>query len=314
MKFQNAILCIILALSSMLSFNNLTGQNIPAKYRKTVCFLSTNSVSGEKQDLGTGFFIGVLDSPLLFTYVVTDKHVLTEGNNNQPFNFLKISYNKINQSRDSIQMQLYGSGSKKNLFYHTDPSVDLVVIPVPLRFIIDSSDINLSFESELFKSFKDFDTSYVKPGTNLFYTGMFAPYLGYNKNYPITRFGKVALISDEKIPFEKNEPKATLFLAETTTFGGNSGSPVFAYGSEYKINSHDPSDPINTKEQNNIPIYLVGVVKGYFQENNSISFVPTSIMKPTYSNNIGIAAIIPSFLLFEILESPELNAFRKRYK
>jgi V8-like Glu-specific endopeptidase len=287
-------------------------QNIPEVYRKTVVFLSNTNEVGERHNLGTGFFIAIPDSNLLYGYLVTAKHVLLNPGSILPFEFIQVAYNKKNGSRDSVLVSVKATGLNKNIYYHQDLSVDLAVIPLAIE--IDSSDVRYSVEKELFRSKIDFDTSYVKPGTNLFYTGMFSPYLGYNKNYPITRFGKVALITEEKIKFEKSEMKASLFLAETTTFGGNSGSPVFAFGSDYKINSHDPSDPINTKEQNNVPIYLIGIMKGYFQENAPIEFMNTSTMTPTYSSNIGIAAIIPSYLLYEILEDLPLKTMRKNLK
>jgi hypothetical protein len=40
----------------------------------------------------------------------------------------------------------------------------------------------------------------------------------------------------------------------------------------------------------------------------------TSTMTPTYSSNIGIAAIIPSYLLYEILEDLPLKTMRKNLK
>lgn len=243
--------------------------------------------------------------------LVTAKHVISDPSNTLPYNQIQITYNKKNSIKDSVVVNLKIVGPSQNVYYHADSSVDLAVIPLLLG--LDSSDINFSFLPELFKSKEDFDTSYIKPGTNLFYTGMFSPYLGYNKNYPITRFGKVALITDEKIQFERYEPKANLLLAETTTFGGNSGSPVFAYGSDYKINSNDSTDRINTKEQNHVAIFLVGIMKGYFQENNPIAFMNTSTMTPTYSSNIGIAAIIPSYFLYEILQSPRLASIRSYF-
>jgi hypothetical protein len=286
-------------------------QNIPSLYRKTVVFISHTDYLEKNHNIGTGFFMAVRDSVFTFFYLVTAKHVILNPSSKQPYADIKISYNLKNQTRDSLKLSLVNIDKSQNVFYHNDTSVDLAVIPLPVTILRDSSDVSFSVEVELFKSKSDFDTSYINPGTNLFYTGMFSPYIGYNKNYPITRFGKVALITDEKIQFEESEPKATLFLAETTTFGGNSGSPVFAYGSNYKINSHDSTDRINFKEQNNIPIYMAGIMKGYFQENAPIQFMNTSNMTPTYSSNIGIAAIIPSYLLYEILEGSTLRSFRK---
>ena len=281
-------------------------QNIPSYFKKTPVFIFSLAENGETKPIGTGFFLIVIDSGEGFGYLVTNKHVITDPNTKSYFSTIKIRYNKLDKTFDNRIIRLSGSEGLSHVFIHSDSSVDLAVIP----YVINDADVSYSTEQDLFKSKIAFDTSYIAEGTNIFYTGMFSPYLGYKKNYPITRFGKVALITDEKILFDSTEPKANLLLAETTTFGGNSGSPVFAYGSDYKITSNDSSDPVNFREQNHVHIYLIGIIKGYYGEDSPITFKRTSVMAPTYSTNIGITAIIPSYLVYEILNDEETRAFR----
>jgi hypothetical protein len=304
------VLRTIFLISFIVLSRIVVAQNIPSKYKKTVVFLSTIDGNGKVTPSGTGFFVLVADSPNLFGYLVTAKHVITNKENKMLYPGLQMRFNRRNQSFAALSVALFIDGHAKNVFTHTDTSVDLAVIPGIID--IKEADIQFSVENELFKSKMDFDTSYIKEGTNIFYTGMFSPYLGRKHNSPITRFGKVALLADENIVFDSMEPAEDLILAETTTFGGNSGSPVFAYGSDYKIDSHDPSDPINSKEQNHVPIYLLGVIKGYFGENSPIQFIAASAMIPTYSSNVGITAIVPSYFLYEILEGEELKNQRKK--
>ena len=300
------LLVIFLLLSFAFISKIAFSQNIPSYYKKTPVFIFSLNETGETKPIGTGFFLIVFDSGEGFGYLVTNKHVITDRNTKKYYSNIKIRYNKLNNTFDNKTIRLSGSEGLSHVFTHLDSSVDLAVIP----YVINDADVSYSTEKDLFKSKLAFDTSYIAEGTNIFYTGMFSPYLGYKKNYPITRFGKFSLITDEKILFDSLEPRANLLLAETTTFGGNSGSPVFAYGSEYKITSNDPTDPVNFREQNHVHIYLVGIIKGYYGEDSPITFKKTSVMAPTYSTNIGITAIIPSYFLYEILNDEEVRAFR----
>jgi hypothetical protein len=292
-----------------LLYHNANCQNIPKYFRKTNVFLSAVKSDSDVELAGTGFAVIVPDSNTAFGYLVTAKHVIQDTLTKQFYPGLEIRYNTIDGGFKSLRFALVDRGLNKNVYTHEDPSVDIAVIPL----VIDQAhaDINYCLETDLFKSEIDFDTSYIKEGTNLFYTGLFSSYIGYKQNSPITRFGKVSLIPNEKIEFKSSEPKAKLILAETTTFGGNSGSPVYAYGSSYRIWSGDPKDPINSKEQNNVHIYLLGIIKGYFDENSPVQFNNTAI-HPIYSTNVGITGIIPSYFLYEILEGKELKVFRKK--
>jgi hypothetical protein len=51
------------------------------------------------------------------------------------------------------------------------------------------------------------------------------PVIGTRRNYPVIRFGRVAMITEEKVKFGDYE--ADLYLVETGSYGGNSGSPAW---------------------------------------------------------------------------------------
>ena len=88
-----------------------------------------------------------------------------------------------------------------------------------------------------------------------------------------------------------------VFLFETQSFGGNSGSPVFFYlGADRRFGSLNVSAPI---------IKLAGVMKGTFQEGNPIQVAGTGTV-PYSVANVGIAAVVPSYFLHDILYSDEL--------
>ena len=121
------------------------------------------------------------------------------------------------------------------------------------------------------------------------------------RNYPVVRFGRVALVTEERIEF--GNVKAELYLMETNSFGGNSGAPVFFYlGAERNPGSIMIGDPV---------ILLAGIMSGRFDEGNPIQNIETAAI-PFYRSNLGIAAVVPGYKLRELLFSEELKAVRHK--
>jgi hypothetical protein len=128
---------------------------------------------------------------------------------------------------------------------------------------------------------------------------MFTAHLGEEKNYPIVRFGRVALLSDEKVSF-MNQMR-DLYLLETFSFGGNSGSPVFIYlGADRQPGSLMLGGPV---------LKLAGVMSGTFQNASKVLEVQTATTELSFEN-IGIAAVVPCYHLQEIILSEEMKKAR----
>jgi len=250
---------------------------------KTVGFVYS-SVK-ENQPLGTGFFVGIRvpgDTSKMFCFFVTAKHVLM----NFDSSFHKSVLIRINTPDSARQVfaPLAISGNEKNIFFHPDPSVDIAVMlfnPRKTDYSLLPIDEALLLDKNSF--------SLVVPGQEIFFTGMFTNYLGKKKNFPIVRFGHVSLTTDERIDFVNC--KRELFLVETFTFGGNSGSPVFVRVgySEFR---------------------LLGVLNGFFGALSPVQAIQTGTTA-VVAENSGIAAVTPSYLLKEIFEGTELSLLLK---
>ena len=273
-------------------------QNVPHDYKKPVIFIFIKNGDGVIVPNGTGFFVGKYDSAhkINFVYLITAKHVIQEHDTKQYFDQIYIRINKRNSNFDTVPLEMITAHKFLHFVTSENASVDLAVIPLAP----DQNKYDYLYfpDNMLFKTRQEFDSSYVKEGTNVFYSGLFSPYLGYKSNSPIIRFGKVALIPSEKISWDSAKEKQDLFLVETTTYGGNSGSPLFSYivaqqyiGGNYSVGNNPPK--------------LAGVVKGYSGEKAPIEYIESS-MSLTYTSNIGITAVIPSYLISEILESDVL--------
>jgi hypothetical protein len=190
------------------------------------------------------------------------------------------------------------------VFTHSDPTADIAVVPAfPKQDVFDSKVI----PSEMIMG-KEFGDLNIAERSDVFFTGLFTAYLGEHRNNPIVRFGSVAMQPEDRILWQEGTKPAqlvTLYLLETQSYGGNSGSPVFfSLGSDRVPGSIVVGPPV---------IKLAGVMRGSFNENRAIGLVqpnaaPAAI--PVSSQNIGIAAVTPAYLLKEVLFSQELKKFR----
>jgi hypothetical protein len=282
---------------------------IPDEIKKAVTFVFAPTTQGLKA-IGTGFFVSVpneTDPTKMFGYTVTAKHVLQVDPDDpkkglHPMIFLRVG----NPAGDADLLPIFLTGPKATqVFTHGDHSVDIAVIAGAPRGKYDLKFIG----SSMLATREHLSQGQIKEGDETFFLGLFSPFPGMKKNYPIVRFGRLALVTEEKIPW-KGE-MLTLYLMETQSFGGNSGAPVFFYpGLERKPGTVVLGGPT---------LLLAGVMKGTFRDLNQILFAepgkePKAEMLegkiPISVENMGIAPVVPAFQLHEILFSDEAKALR----
>jgi hypothetical protein len=85
----------------------------------------------------------------------------------------------------------------------------------------------IAIQNELIATKETIDRFQIGEGDDVFFIGLFTHHIGTVKNQLIVRFGKVALISDEKI--QSPDTLEDLYLMECESYAANSGSPVFFY-------------------------------------------------------------------------------------
>jgi hypothetical protein len=283
----------------------------PADIAKTVTFIfladdagNLRVQNGEPVPNGTGFFVFVenQNGPGGYGYLVTAKHVL-KNENGGFFRRVFIRINDKNEGSEFLALDIVPSGGQQNIFVHTDPTVDIAVIPA----LPDQTKFNfLAVPSSFLKSKEDFKKSTIAAGSDVFFAGLFAPHPGDKVNTPIFRFGRVAMITDDRIRWQevsKPPESVELYLLETMSFGGNSGSPVFfSQGSDRVPGSIILGPP---------EITLAGVMRGNFNEPRVGGVIQTpNAVLPVFAQNIGIAAVTPAYLLRDILYSGPLKRLR----
>ena len=272
---------------------------IPSEVKSVVAFIFIKNEEGKLIANGTGFFVGVRNpsNPDSFSvYLVTAKHVLYKPNTKD---FLDMVFVRLNKKEGGSQIgviPIITEGEKRNVFTHSDSSVDIVVIP----FLPDQEKFDFKFlPDDSITTKEEFKELKIREGSDVFFTGLFTPYPGAERNYPIVRFGRVALVTDEKIEWQGE--LMDLYLIEAGSYGGNSGSPVFFYlGSDREPGSIMVGSPI---------LKLAGVMKGTFLDAHEIKVVETKEV-PIAVSSMGIAAVVPGYKLHEILFSDELKEKR----
>jgi hypothetical protein len=222
--------CLLVFLFALTCGVPAFGSPIPTEVAKTIVFIYTDQACTPQHAYGTGFLMGIsvpMHPDMLWIYLVTAQHVLHKDGNDLSSPLLPELYVRVNKKSGEssvIDLPIRISGPSKTVFLNNDADVDIAVLPIQFR---DSDQYDLVvFPEDSLTSADDMRTLNLGVGTEMFFTGMFAPFLGQRRNEPIVRFGKLAMIPDEKIDFGGH--KIDAYLVETFSFGGNSGSPVFS--------------------------------------------------------------------------------------
>jgi len=292
---------------------------IPPDIKKTVTFIFLADPQGElARDPqthapvanGTGFFVAVKsdkDPSRNFGYLVTAKHVILNAQGTF-YPRIYVRLNKKEGDAEFIPVDLTRDGNSV-VSVDSDPTVDIAVIPESLP--ADKFDF-LALRDDMLTTETSFKELPVGEGSEVFFAGLFVNYYGEHKNNPIVRFGRVAMLPEDRISWRddaaKPEKNVRVYLIETQTYGGNSGSPVF-----FSL-SFELVKPGNIIVAGSPLIKLAGIMMGYFNEPSPIGFLETPTARIPYSRqNIGIAAVTPSYLLHEILFSAEMKTAREDY-
>lgn len=280
------------------------GMPIPEDIKKAVTFVFVRNDKGELVPNGTAFLVGVRgqkNPDALFGYIVTARHVLQQSPGGPYFPEVFLRFNRRDGTMEQARVALDPSTV---LTHPTDPHVDIAVVPgLPagehVDFKIITEDFILANENDL----RGLGAS---EGSDAFFVGLFLPFFGTQQNYPIVRFGRFAMLTGERIPWRATSGAPVtmrLYLIETQSFGGNSGSPVFLYlGAD-----RTPGSLV----VGGVVLKLAGIMMGSFNDVKAIPFVDTA-PTPVQVNNVGIAAVVPSHLLHEILFAPASVEARRK--
>jgi hypothetical protein len=314
-SIRTLVLCLNLALISAAQQSSPTTATAPPEplleqIRSTVAFLTVTYQDGSnvKGVVGTGFFIGVVDTRLGenkgFIYLVTNRHVAQPGielGTTYPVSGVFIRLNLL-APREGIQLaqEQITLGNEFHWLFPQDEAVDLAIMRIaPDQKIFSYRTIS----SGLIATSEQVKKGDIAVGDRVVFAGFFSSFPGQNRNEPIVRQGVIAMLPDETVRTTLNKP-GQVYLAVLHAFHGNSGSPVL-------VNvGGTPHHGLTTMGDD---YRLLGLISGYYPEAAGFSVPAATVLTGQVHDNSGIATIVPADELNKLLNSAEVQADRDRY-
>lgn len=269
----------------------LKAEPIPTNVNKCIAFI-LKSETNENQPIGTGFFVSYKypeRNDVHYTFLVTAKHVLFDDEGNRHSRLLL----RMNDKATGIAKDFDIINPNAWFFHKNVAAVDIAVQPL---FPKDADILYVS--SKHFVTNDLLEKNKIDIGDDVFYSGLLSYHIGKEKISPIVRFGKLALITDEKTI----DGKFYNFI-DSGNIPGHSGAPVFLWAT--------PSRSADQFVLVSRIFGLYGIVVGVLEYNKKLE---AKIPRKTYHQKIpidqrsgGITAIVPIKFLSEILESSQIK-------
>ncbi len=240
---------------------------------------------------GTGFIVAYGDPRIpkgsYFDYLVTNRHVAEcwdDQRRPKEITSLMIRVNLKDGSSKRLQ------ADPKAWHLPSDESVDLAVMPVNLP----DDALFTVIPTDRFGTKDIVSGNQIAEGSPILLSGYFYQFSGERRFQSIVRQGILSMMPDEPMTTTTGKP-GTIYLGDVHIFGGNSGSPVMVAADWLNIGGY----------------YLLGVVSGYYYEDEDFNLEIATTVKGVGHANSGIAMIVPVDFLKELLDLPELKAIRE---
>ncbi|PZM80378.1 MAG: hypothetical protein DKT66_14035 [Candidatus Melainabacteria bacterium] len=235
-----------------------TPSSIYKIFQKSVAFVLDES----GKPCGTAFLISIKDAPpgkLHWEFLITNKHVVQnidtepDGTVNAAtwMKRIRLRLNSMVEGFEHYDIEV--AKVKRPFIVHEDPRVDLAVInieePLPVCDLV-AMDIGVVFGNTRPGA------PLSEEGTDVVNCALLDGYSGLKKNFPICKFGKIALVTDEFwCETKRGFGKEAAWIVDLGSEEGSSGSPVFATPFQIKV------DQAGRVFQHTGGFCLVGVVK-----------------------------------------------------
>jgi len=267
---------------------------VPEEIKQCVAFLCYKQ-GADYHLAGTGFFVSVTSPDGLggFVYLVSARHVI-EAVHAGSTDAGKL-YVRLNTRAGGVELV---EAPMAAWVFHHDDSVDVAVFPwAPDREVFEYRAVGRM----MLATDKTLEEHSIGVGDEVFFPGLFVNHIGQKRNLPLVRVGNIAAMPEEPVrgtAFGDMEA----YLIEARSVGGLSGSPVFAHlilGRGGNINLGAPR------------FFLLGLMHGHF--NSGLTHLDdVEVDAPTVDRvNMGIALVVPSQRIIDVLEHPVLTDQRE---
>ena len=314
---------------------------IPPHFSDCVAFLCAQR---KGRAGGTAFFIELDEGRDTWTYLITAQHSLEEGLG-RDIHVRVNTHPSIGSDLGFEDIQT----RKEDWFQHNSADVAAIISPIDSqrhaiqkipadlfidnRYRFDAARLtgrgNPALEAALKSNFPDGID--VQVGDEVFAPGLFLQSAGKNRNLPVVRFGNIARMPEGELLALATEHKTTFirgYLAETHSWGGYSGSPVFWHyeynfvrpiiavpqgrpvPSRLALDQRPPQpEPMHVMTGRGWATALLGLVSGHYG-------IPTKAKDRSVETelNAGIGIVTPAANIVELLMREDVVEQRQKRK
>ena len=264
---------------------------IPPFFLDCVVAIGFESKPGDIRYVATGFLIGLnmteasVRPKTYRVYLVTNRHVVLGK---------KIAHVRFNpaggHAAKAYDAELVDSSGKALWMSHSDPAVDVAVLPINAA-LLREHDIAFNWfrsDQHVLKMREARDAG-LSEGDGVFVLGFPLGQTGGERNYVIVRAGAVARVRDVLAGAARD------FLVDAAIFPGNSGGPV--------ITRPEFTSITGTKAISNAS--LLRIVTGYVPYEDVAISAQTNLPRVVFQENSGLAKVVPIDRVFEVIGQVE---------
>ena len=277
---------------------------VPPYVRNCVGFVYDDQ-HGRRAPTGTVFFVEIWEEDTPWSYAVTSRHVVTDS---------------AKEGNERIYVRLNRRGGGLALIgvdiadWTLHSSTEVATVHFPLQQDIDCDPYLISAREVI--PFGE--------GAEVFIAGLFEQRPGKTRNIPVIRTGSIAAMPSEPILTDHGTFPA--FLIEARSIPGMSGSPVFRChpvltdtnsplssllgGGGFMLGGMDWMKPHQSATDMEYVWSLLGVAYGHYQT----KYRARSTSQRVHRLNTGIALVVPTSALVEMLNSDQEKDMRKKQK
>lgn len=274
---------------------------IPEQLQRSVAFICYRDNDSTIRFAGTCFFIGLAPnskqtdgSEGFYSYIITAKHVIVAIKEKSKDGKAILRVNLKNGSFDYVETMA------DDWFSNPDEPSDVAILSwsPPSTEIYEITHIMSDMIQT--ENVKHFEKACV--GDDVFIVGLFANHTGKKRNTPIVRAGNIAMLPDKDEKIENRYfGDMEAYLIESRSIGGLSGSPVYVHMTDPRIDENGHVLYLQMRY-----IYLLGLIHGHYdielpQKDN---IVEDSVRKEAI--NMGVAIVVPSQKIKDVLYHPEI--------
>lgn len=266
------------------------------QYRKCVSFVFVDVWDEDKSELArtphaSAFYVLVTRSGRPVPYAVTARHVVDAAARHEKM-YLRV--NRQAGGFDDIEL------GPEEWFRHRETDVAVS------RLELDPKSVDLVFVPfEMLATDEYVSNMSIIEGDKVFFTGLFSQSPGLERSQPIVRFGNISLMRHEPLPLaiHPGSDQTTMvdaYLVEARSWGGHSGSPAFVYYADSDRQETIVARPTPAPK-------LLGLVHGHYEVKSDVKFRGDILGSGTVPVNAGMAAVIPSQHIIDLLMSEEVS-------